>query len=98
MAQRFCFVSCLNCRGKLAHNFFSLQLRFRKKSLFLVINMAFADLMFGALHLPYQYLPIRRGTLSVMDSTLANVFVQFIDDHPRHFLTDLINFCGLDIR
>ena len=52
--QRFCDWSCFNCLGELANNFlFALKKRLRKKSLFLVVNMAFADVMLGAVSLPF---------------------------------------------
>lgn len=49
----FYFVICFNCCGKLVTVvLFVLKRRLRKRSLFLVINMAFADLMIGAVVLP----------------------------------------------
>ena len=55
MVQRVYFDIRLHCRRKLVHNCSLCAYRnkgLRKKSLFLVVNMAFADLMLRALSLP----------------------------------------------
>ena len=82
--QRYRDWSCLNCRRKIAYNFSlrTVEKKLRKKSLLLVINMAFADVMLGAVSLPlYIYLRIgfrpplwRKGVLDPLE-----VFFLWID-------------------
>ena len=57
---------------------FAANKRVRKKSLYLVINMALADLLLGAFALPlYIYVSINNGyqfSLKIVNSTLARVY------------------------
>ena len=57
---------------------FAANKRVRKKSLYLVINMALADLLLGAFALPlYIYVSISNGyqfSLKIVNSTLARVY------------------------
>ena len=63
--------------------FFALNRRLRKKSLFLVVNMAFADLMLGTVSLPIyacivgDYFQLWTNQLGILPS---NVYYSFLDN------------------
>ena len=72
---------------------FAANKRVRKKSLYLVINMALADLLLGAFALPlYIYISINNGyqfSLKTVNSTLARVYgLSYGTPRKRHFTTE----------
>ena len=90
---------CLNVGGNLLTIIlFTPKKKLRKKSLLLVINMAFADMMLGALSLPlFVYLrvgfqpPLWRPRCS---TGTARDFFPLV---WSHFLAGLFNFCSVYI-
>ena len=73
--------------------FFALEREFRKrKSLFLVINMAFADVMLGALSVPlFVYLKVGFQLWSITQEVGVGVGL-LLPSLRYHFLADFVNF------
>ena len=98
----WCSVFILTCLLVVVENLltvvlFALNKTLRKKSLFLVFNMAFADLLLGVLSLPgYIYLlgnnfQLWKGGVNVNELETFNIIFDTV------FLPRRINFCGLHI-
>ena len=79
--------------------FFAFDRKIRKKSLFLVINMAFADVVLGALCLPF-YLYVWVGPsyqLWHIAYEIQAPLLTFWDVSDTIFFTGFINFCSFHI-
>ena len=74
---------------------FAVNKTLRRKSLFLVMNMAFADLMLGTISAPLLHLLCGR-CLSALDSKIR-LSPNGLQMHRCHFYVRLISICSLHI-